>query len=745
MSELFPIDRVGDLPPSTIATDPREVSPDPSSGNEPNGPPLRAARHRERGWTHRLGAHPLWWLLLLVGVWCAAVVALGELRVLDLTTSTWDMGIYQQALWSAGHGRGFYESPDWETGGFSSFLQVHSAFILYLLVPVYGLFPSQTTLLIAQAVVVGGAAFPLYFLAKDVTGSPKAAMAAAGLYLVWTPILGGALYDFHAEAFLPIEYFTLVLFWNRGRYHLGALVALLAFLTFDIAPVLIGVFALVSMLPSRWPLPSAWSSLRAVVRDLVRYARRPPVLSSFVLLLSSIAAYGILLAVRTTWLSSAIGLGPVPPLNRGYVIGATPSQLGLSLSYLGIGLVPKLGYWLILYALLLFVPLLAPRYFLLPLPWIAYTLLSYNLNYTTLGFQYGFLVAGPIFVGLLYGGVRLRTLRAVLREMAARTRAPRAVSGRRSGGSRARWALPSRSLVVLALLLVANLLLSPADPMVQHQIGGSAYRITYQVPPGWADVQHLAQLVPTSANVLASDDLFPLVANSEHAWSLLWAQDPTLALPFGPQHPPDDVLISAAKTSACPTWLVLELQDSSQFGVRGIVWTTPDGPVLLYQHHYSGSSSVWGAPPVVSGTYSGTALGPGPEAAIIPDPTSPTGSSVQELGGNEGLLFSSPDAAFPAGHYLVTFWARGSSVPNVTSPTASSDVLELNANGFPWPIEYSASLTYATFSSGGWLPFSFYVNLTGPALDWSLRGYVTTTQVELGLAQIQIQSVPVAP
>ena len=65
-----------------------------------------------------------------------------RVRALELQTTTWDQGIYMQSLWSTVHGRPFYEAADFETGGFSSFLQVHSAFVLYLLVPIYAALPS---------------------------------------------------------------------------------------------------------------------------------------------------------------------------------------------------------------------------------------------------------------------------------------------------------------------------------------------------------------------------------------------------------------------------------------------------------------------------------------------------------------------------------------------------------------------------------------------------------------------------
>ena len=178
---------------------------------------------------------PFRWLLVAVVVYFAVAFSLSWLRAIELQTTTWDLGLYQQALWTTAHGRALYETADVETGGFGSLLDVHTSFVLFLVAPLYGALPYQTTLFALQAAVVALASVPLYFLARDLTGSPRLALVAGLMYLVWTPTLSGNLYDFHPEAFLPLEVFALVLCWNRGRYAAGFAVAALAFATLEIA------------------------------------------------------------------------------------------------------------------------------------------------------------------------------------------------------------------------------------------------------------------------------------------------------------------------------------------------------------------------------------------------------------------------------------------------------------------------------------------------------------------------------
>ena len=352
---------------------------------------------------------PFRWLVVAIGAFVAVSFALSWLRLIEFQTTTWDLGVYQQAIWTAAHGRPFYETPDVETGGFGSLLQVHSVFLFYLLVPLYAAFPDATTLLAVQSVVVALAAVPLYFLAGDLSSSRHVGLVTGLAYLAWTPVLSSTLYDFHPEAFLPVELFTLALLWERGRYAWGFIVGAVAFSTMELAPVLtffLGVFGLLeasrgseanasSSRPSRsWPVRldriRAWLSV-------------PRVRASLGLMVASGAAYELLLFLRVDVLTVWLGTYPLPTPVTGYVIGGTPTGLQLSWASASIGLPQKLAYWGIAAGLLAFVPFFAPRALVLSIPWFAFTLFSANLNYVTLGFQYGFIVASSLLVAFAYG------------------------------------------------------------------------------------------------------------------------------------------------------------------------------------------------------------------------------------------------------------------------------------------------------------------------------------------------------
>ena len=684
------------------------------------------------------GVHPVQWvsqhraLLAGLGVFVLVTTVLGELRVLELWSTTWDLGLYQQALWSTAHGRPFYEAADLETGGYGSFLQVHSAIVLYAVVPFYAAFPSPLTLFLIQSVVVAAAALPLYALALYRTRSTRRALLLSLLYLVWAPTLAGALYDFHIEAFVPLTYLSAALFWETRRYGYATAATVIGFLTMEIVPVLLfflAAFLLVDRVLEtdafrRDPGLRPVGRLRSIARTLV--AR--PQLPLWCLTVASVAAYYALLVLRTTLLHDWFGFPSYPVIPTGYVTGGDPGSLGLSLSYLEIDLFGKLSYWVLLFALLGFLPLWSPRTVILIAPWAAFTFLSAYSKYTTLGFQYGLVAAGPIFVGAVWGLSRIPSpwLRAP-------SPAPRPRS--RLGGVLRRARSPT--FAVVALLVAANVAFSPLDPILPTTTPGSAYQITYAPTASAAGVRSLASLIPANGTVVASDDLFPLVANDLSAYSLFWDQNPNLTLPFGLTSLPDYVFLSEFRLPSVPTFLTATLYDPARYGVRGVAWGSPAGAVLLFERSYVGPTQSFGAapsgavtvPPVNLFTVTGL-------LRYHPDPTSPSGAYVASPFGAGGLIWNGPNVDFAAGTYTVSFVLRAVAAGGLALPAADDPVVTLAAGEFAEPGWFVKTLTYGELAGSVWQTVSFHVNVSAPTLSVTWPGYALDPGVEIDLAQI---------
>jgi uncharacterized membrane protein len=678
-------------------------------------------------------------------VYVAVSFTLSWLRAVELQTGTWDQGIYQQALWSTAHGRAFYEAADLETGGYHSLLQVHTVFLLYLLVPVYAALPYSTTLFAVQSVIVGAAAIPLYLLARDVTGSPRLALGTGVLYLVWTPVLSSNLFDFHAEAFVPLELFAIVLLWERERYWSGAAAVAIAFATMEITPVLTFFVGLFFLLPAseNWRRgwtgavdSSRWSTRAATVR---RALSSPRVRASLGLMVASAGAYYFLLYLQVDTLTNLLGTTPLASAPTGYVIGGTLPALGLSLQNLGMGFATKVTYWILILALLGFVPLFAPRALVISVPWFCFTMLTSRLNYVDLGFQYGFLVAASMMVAFSYG---------LPRAVAIARSVPAAVAHRGSGefsrtdradmrGPRSRH----RTLLGILVILVAlNIALSPIDPWMQNPGGNGAYRISYSPAPGFVNVERMAGLIPAGATVIASEMLFPLVANDRNAYSFFWARNNLLALPFNASHLPAYVFVAGAGTTAVPAWLSSELYASADFGVRAVTWSSAAGPVLLFQRGYSGATTTYGRPPTVPSIYSGPSLVNSYAGYVTVLPGSNGAPVVASVPGTIGTFFDGPSTNLPSGNLTVVLLVHAAAVAGGGALPPSQSVLSVEGSAFAQPDYFEEALTFGALSAPGWVALAFAITVPGPTIQFAVQGVALSPDAQLFLETIDVQT-----
>lgn len=528
--------------------------------------------------------------LLILGLLCALyfVVSfvLSYLRLIEFTATNWDLGIFQQSLWTTTHGYVFFEVGDWETWTTVSFLQIHPAFILYLLVPVYAAAPSPLTLLAVQSGAVAAAAIPLYLVGRAVLGDSRRSLVIAGLYLAYAPVLTSNLYDFHLESFLPFELFLLFFLWWQGRFVWGSVVALATYVTLEVTPFLVAALALYFLLR---PVEPQGAQSRAWLRRFAVQARLRLTSTagrwSLGLLVASGVAYLVLRTVEWWVLPALLGVAPQPPAGTSPIVGpASTSGLGLTWA-LTAHLTVKLGFWGLLLGLLAFLPLFSPRALILALPWFGFTLQSDHLAWVQLGYQYGFLAAIPLVLAAVLG---LRRFEATVlpRLKGWMARRPRLGPMARPRSARPRIVL---TVAVLAVLVLANVYLTPVNPRMQNLNSAlSGYRLSYTVHPGYSSVAQAAALIPPNALVLASDNLFPFVANDAQAYSLLWIPQQPNYLPFDAAHLPKFVFLSSKEQFAEPSWLFIATSNRTLYGALALVSNTPVGTVHLWELGYSG-------------------------------------------------------------------------------------------------------------------------------------------------------------
>lgn len=138
---------------------------------------------------------------LLPFVWAlactAAYATLSLMRFRRFDATSWDNAIFEQAI--AGYARAGWPIVDIKGPGFN-ILGDHFSPITALLAPVYRLFPSAQTLLVAQAVLIGVSVLVVTRLAVRHAG-PWAGAALAVAYGISFGISSAVRSDFHEVAF----------------------------------------------------------------------------------------------------------------------------------------------------------------------------------------------------------------------------------------------------------------------------------------------------------------------------------------------------------------------------------------------------------------------------------------------------------------------------------------------------------------------------------------------------------------
>lgn len=704
--------------------------------------------------------------LLFSGLFVAAALLISNLRYLEFVTSNWDLGIFQQGLWTTAHGRFFWEAGDWELAGTNSYFQVHPALVLLFVVPIYALVPSVETLFVLQAVAAALGAIPIFLLARRLLGRAGYGLAFAGLYLANGALLAATSFDVHIEAILPFEVGMLFYLWMVGRYRLGCVAAAATLITLEVTPFIVAMVALYFLLPPFFPFvrrsvqrlrrrlgsPTAPGPDRRDVPPVDPQRRRREVRWSAALLVAALASYPLLRMVQ--WYgTAALGVAPVSPLPVSSTVSAGPYGIPVEIQ-VGVHLLSKSRFWFILLALLGFLPLFAPRALLLTAPWFVFTLQSTALSFVLFGTHYALIPLSTLSLAAVLGYVNLerRILPWLARYRARRAARRAAVPGPRphrfptmtvehAPGSR-RLRRPFW-IAALAIVVVANIAFGPLDPYQQSNPPGPlpGYDVSYVVPSGFHDVAVVAQQIPATATVLASADLFPLVADNPNAYAIPWTTTVYYQLPYSSGNLPQWVFIDVDQIAPTPNWLPDLLLNPPLYGVRDVVWSTPTGTVVLYERNFTGATTDYGLPPVGPFDLSGASLEWLHHGRVAPLNGSPTGSALVGTNSSWDPFFATSPVNLAPGFWNVTVWIAEVPMtpkpPTVPGPSASGLALNLTAFG------YNALLGvfYCDPDSpvGHWTPLTIAIRVLAPTVDVQISGPLTGSGTTYAVALVEFR------
>jgi uncharacterized membrane protein len=356
----------------------------------------------------------------------------------------------------------------------------HMTWFSYLLAQPYRLWPEARFLLAFQSLMLALGGVPLYLLARDRLG-PWVAALVVWLYVLYPPLHGANLYDFHYQ---PLSVPTLLAFalcLDRGRPWWALLFAVLTLSFREDLGLLLATVCLWAALTGRRPLAAlgvaALSAVHFVGLKLVWMPRYHPGGGE-----SFIHQYAGLLAEGSGGFAG--------------VLDTVLTNPAYTLSWV---LEPgKPLYLLQVFGPLLLVPLLRPGNWLLLLPGFFFTLLS--TRYPALrmiSFQYSAYWVPFVFLGLVFALERVR------------------------GQGMGRWP------AVLPALALATVLHSRHFGAVlkQEQVHGSYLQDLHLIPSAadlarLADLEALIALIPPDAPVAAAEMVVPHVTNRELAYTL---------------------------------------------------------------------------------------------------------------------------------------------------------------------------------------------------------------------------------
>ncbi len=152
-------------------------------------------------------------LAVMVSLYAVVMSAVVIMKHLSYQTHAYDLGIFDQLLWSVRNGHGLHSSILGH-----HFFGEHFAPILYPLSDIYLIRADPISLLVFQTLVLACGAVPVWWLAEKELGNRNWALIFSLIYLCYQPLRGVNLYDFHPIALAtPLLLFA---FWylNERKY-----------------------------------------------------------------------------------------------------------------------------------------------------------------------------------------------------------------------------------------------------------------------------------------------------------------------------------------------------------------------------------------------------------------------------------------------------------------------------------------------------------------------------------------------
>ena len=675
-------------------------------------------------------------------------------RYASFYSGNWDLGIMRQSLWTTIHGYLLYESGDFETFGVHSFLSQHSTYIAIPIAYLYAIYPHAVLLFVLQSIFLSVTAIPIYLISRNLGIGRNYWPILVIVFLLNFSVMSALFFDFHWESLIPFEFFMLFYFLESKKYPQAIVTFIVGCMTLEIFPfILLGISLFLYI-------------DHYLHRRAGDYQKTHNELFIFVIfVIISVFSYAVIRIIQFLVIPKIVGTTPS-------VIGLEGSFLNLvSINFSGLMSLDTLGYLVILLISMAFLPLYRIRLLIISMPWLFYvflldpsTITSFGNQYALLTFPYIFLafiysfsifinskkrepysfVISVVFILLSISMVLIISGRSISYWLLSNAFPEtvfvfvflillfpvviflsRALSNK---GFKLKRISSSRMVTFFLLaIIIFGLTLSPVNPENFEATPMPGYTISMTENPEFPLAQAMAHYIPSNASVVASNNLFSLVANDRNAYSLWWEPFSNKFLkyfPFNDSNLPTFIFVDSA-TDYLPLFLQQAILNSSVYGVKYYTsFNSFPGDLILYQMDYKGNPIYLGLVPLqrnVSFNY--TNLFVGLDGKLIADKSSPNGYAIESnfKSAQDKNIWYGPYILLSPGLYKLTVSMElcGNNNSNYTG-----EAVTLNGELNGYISFYAVNVNVSSLSFLHWQNISIDFNISQFSLNAEFRGYL---------------------
>ena len=630
------------------------------------------------------------------------------LKDFQFRTYAWDLGIFNQALWTTLHnGKLFYYTCELLINPSGSFFGIHFSPIIFLLLPVYAIHPAPQTLLVTQSFILALAALPLYKLVIHVLKYKVVGIVFVLLYLLYPPLQGVNWFDFHVQSFLPLFFLSAIYFFEKQNWKTYFLFVILSLMCEEHASMIVIFVGFFAILQYKERLIFALKTRK--FKD------------TFVLVAIATIVLAVLWYLMTLWVRGSffpvnpdfiyefnaaenwIVLGVQNPIDIPLYIVLHPTRAVTALSY---DFLAKIGYLLILFGPLALRPLFSLKHTLPAFPWLLYALFSNYQPYYGISNQYPAYIIAFIFTASIFAIVD-------------------------KGGIGDLKVLKRRLAAMSLCSLVAVLLVSPLSPLVTIVYPESGLGSTTEHEEF---LHEILTYVPRDASIITQSNIFPHVSSRINAYAiptihLIWRRKVSEFTDFTNEtlRNVEFVLVDIQSDLHATELLFSLLQENHEFRV----FVSAAG-IILFKKNYDGNATIL-APYNVTYDYRSLTLYSG---EIMEDPNSTSGTVLYFNGcsGYSPMFWYGPRSILPPGKYNVTLRLK-------INGTGEIFTIEFCSKNGQHILASETLFDSNTTSKAVWVNQTFYLNLDNPIVDFEVRAMNVSPQAEIYLDYIDIKQI----